>query len=190
MREIINKITKEIEKLLEEKPFVIVSIDGRCCAGKTTLAKLLGEKLPSNILHMDDFFLRPEQRTEDRLKIPGGNVDYERFFEEVLINVCNNNAYSYRPYDCKTQSLKKPVDILPQPVTIIEGSYSCHPMLREYYDYIIFINTDPKTQMDRVIKRNGRESAKIFKHKWIPMEELYFKTYPINPDIYFTNNDE
>ena len=36
-----------------------------------------------NLFHMDDFFLRMEQRTPDRMKETGGNVDYERFYETV-----------------------------------------------------------------------------------------------------------
>ena len=32
---------------------------------------------------MDDYFLQPYQRTEERLAEPGGNVDYERFKEEI-----------------------------------------------------------------------------------------------------------
>lgn len=32
----------------------------------------------------DDFFLRPEQRTPERLAEPGGNLDRERMKSEVI----------------------------------------------------------------------------------------------------------
>ena len=50
---------------------------------------------------MDDFFLRPEQRTAQRLAQSGGNVDWERFQAEVLIPLRQGISFSYRPYDCR-----------------------------------------------------------------------------------------
>ena len=73
-----------IDRLLLEKSHVLVAIDGNCAAGKTTLAKKLAEHYDCNVLQMDDFFLRPEQRTPERFAQAGGNVDYERFALEVL----------------------------------------------------------------------------------------------------------
>lgn len=64
-------------------PFLI-AIDGRCAAGKTTFAEKLSSIMECSVIHMDHFFLRPEQRTKERLAQAGGNVDRERFMEEVL----------------------------------------------------------------------------------------------------------
>ena len=62
----------------------ILAIDGRCASGKTTIATELAHTLNADLIHMDDFFLRPEQRTPERLAIPGENIDHERFLTEVL----------------------------------------------------------------------------------------------------------
>ena len=88
-----------IDRLLREKDRVLVAIDGKCTAGKTTLAAQLAEQYDCNVLHMDDFFLRPEQRTKDRYEEIGGNVDYERFYEEALLE----------PYDLKILLTVDPV---------------------------------------------------------------------------------
>ena len=40
-----------------------------------------------NVIHLDHFFWRPKQRTAERLQQAGGNVDYGRFLEEVLISL-------------------------------------------------------------------------------------------------------
>ena len=32
--------------------------------------------LGANLIHMDDFFLRPHQRSRERLAIPGENIDH------------------------------------------------------------------------------------------------------------------
>ena len=42
---------------------LLVALDGRCAAGKTTLARMLGERYGWPVVHLDHFFLRPEQRT-------------------------------------------------------------------------------------------------------------------------------
>ena len=173
LSEIIDKI-KQIKK-----DNIIVAIDGRCGGGKTTLATELSKETNCNVIHMDDFFLRPEQRTTERLSTPGENVDHERFLGEVLIPLRENKPFSYRPFSCKAQALGEAVEVEPKPVTIVEGSYSCHPKLWDYYDMRIFVDIDPDEQMKRIINRNGAESAQVFKNKWIHFEEKYFKEYNI-----------
>lgn len=175
---ILSELTERIKQLLSEKEYIIVAIDGRCASGKTTLATMLQKKFQCNIVHADDFFLRPHQRTLERLSEPGGNVDYERMLEEVLIPLKANGECTYRPYDCKTQSLKAPVKISFKPVTIIEGSYSCHPKLWEYYDLRMFMTVDKTTQRARIENRN-KENAEMFFEKWIPLEERYFTAFSI-----------
>ena len=73
---VINAI-KEIKRF-KVKP-LLIAVEGRCASGKTTLASALQKELGCCVFHMDDFFLRPEQRTRERLLTAGGNIDYERF---------------------------------------------------------------------------------------------------------------
>ena len=96
-------LLQRIRALAATQPRVLVAIDGRCAAGKTTLAASLQAQLECNVFPIDDFFLRPEQRTSERLHQPGGNVDYERFLTEVLRPLHDGQAVTYRPYDCHTQ---------------------------------------------------------------------------------------
>jgi len=84
MDECIKPLLERIDALLRKTITVIVAIDGNSGAGKTSLANQLQQIYPANVFHMDDFFLRPEQRTAARLQEIGGNVDYERFKVEVL----------------------------------------------------------------------------------------------------------
>ena len=72
-------IRKKIDELLTQKDMVIVAIDGKCTSGKTTLASKLTEIYDCNVFHMDDFFLRPEQRTPERFVEVGGNGDRRKF---------------------------------------------------------------------------------------------------------------
>lgn len=168
------------EDMSLSKAPLLVAIDGRCGAGKTTLAAQLQRRFGWSVLHMDHFFLRPEQRTEERLRMPGGNIDCERFLEEVLLPLKKGETeVSYRPYDCHRQELTEPVLIKPGAVCLIEGSYSCHPALWDNYDLHIFLTIDAEEQMRRIIGRNGADGAKAFRERWIPLEERYFAAYRI-----------
>lgn len=59
-------------------------------------------------------------------------------------------------------------------MTIIEGSYACHPRLRRSYDLRIFLTVDRQEQLERIRKRNGEEREEMFERIWIPLEERYF----------------
>ena len=171
-------ITQHINRLLEEKDRVIVAIDGPCTSGKTTLAAQLKERFDCQVFHMDEFFLRPEQRTEERYAEPGGNVDYERFREEVLVSLLAGHAFSYRPFDCKTMTLAAPVDITPKKLTVIEGSYSLHPYFEDPCDLNILLTVDPDVQKQRIMDR-PEHLRQRFLETWIPMELRYLETFRI-----------
>ena len=101
----------------------IIEIYGPESSGKTTLAAKIQEKTRCGVIHMDDFFLRPEQRTKERLAQAGGNIDWERIKKEALEPIRANSAALYRPYDCHTQSFKEQIKIEPGPLIVFEGSY-------------------------------------------------------------------
>ena len=168
-----------IEKVLEEKGRAIVAIDGRCAAGKTTLARELEEHFLCNTIHMDEFFLRPEQRTAERLAQAGENIDHERFLTDVLLMLKKPLPFAYRPFDCHTVSLQKPISIIPTQLTIVEGSYSCHPTLWDYYDLHIFLDIDADLQQQRILARNGEDGLVVFNERWIPLEERYFDAFDL-----------
>ena len=175
----LDELNRRIEEILKEKGRCIVSIDGRCASGKSTLGAGLAEEWNGSLLHMDHFFLRMEQRTPERYQTPGENVDHERFLEEVLTPLSRNIPFTYYPFTHETMSLSDiPVYIEPKPVTVIEGSYSQRDDLREYYDLNIAIDIDPDLQIERLKKRNP-ERLQMFIDKWIPLEEMYFQAYRI-----------
>lgn len=174
-----ERLSAQINGLLNtEKETIIVAIDGRCAAGKTMLAKELMEKYDCNVFHMDDYFLRPEQRTEARLAKPGENVDHERFEEEILIPLSQNREVTFKRFDCKTFTLEAPVTVSKKRLNIVEGVYSMHPELASFYDLTVFYDIEEKLQRERITRRNSAMAEKFFS-TWIPLEEKYFKTLDI-----------
>lgn len=175
MQNAIDKLIPLIKReALTKTPF-LVAIEGRCASGKTTLAAELARRLGASLIHMDDFFLRPEQRTPARLAIPGENIDHERFLSEVLLPLRAGKPFAYRPFSCRSQTLTAPVTVEPGPIAIVEGVYSCHPDLRKHYDLRLFLTVDPEEQMRRLYARDG-DYAEVFRDRWIPLEELYFSS--------------
>lgn len=162
-----------IDRLLSEKPYVRIAIDGRCASGKSTLGALLQRVYGANLFHMDDYFLPFERKTPERLAEPGGNVDYERFYEEIASHAADSEIV-FRPFDCSVQALGEPVNVTPKPLTVVEGSYALHPTLRDAYDLKVFLDIDAGRQSARILKRNGPEMHRLFINEWIPLENTYF----------------
>lgn len=164
-----------VERLLAEGRCAFVAIDGPCASGKTVFAASLHERFGGNVLHMDDFFLRPEQRTPERFAEPGGNVDREWFEAEVLKPLAAGKAVRYRPWDCHTGDFATSRSVEPAALTVVEGSYSMHPALRGYYDLTMCLIVDPSERLRRLEARNPRMLQR-FIDEWIPLENRYFES--------------
>ena len=158
---------------------LIIAVDGRAASGKSTLAEQLSELLGADVIHMDDFFLPTELRSEERLTEPGGNVHYERFCEEVLPYLNSPEMFSYRIFDCSRMDYNGERAIRNTQFRIVEGSYSHHLRFGKYADLFVFSDVDEEEQLRRIRLRNGEEKAQMFAMKWIPMEERYFAAFGI-----------
>ncbi len=157
---------------------VILAIEGGSASGKTTLAKMLEEIYGCTVFHTDDFFLQSHQRTSERYKETGGNLDRERFYDEVIVPLKENKPVNYRRFDCKTMQLLPAVEILPQKLTVIEGAYSLHPYFGDYCDLSVFLKISKELQKERVLKRNPEKADRFF-NEWIPLEQKYFSEMQI-----------
>lgn len=167
-------LLSQLDSLLK-RGRVILAIEGGCASGKTTLADMLKDIYECTVFHTDDYFLRPEQRTAKRLKEIGGNMDRERLEEEILKPLHNNvTEICYHPYNCATQELEAAVHITPEKLVIVEGVYSMHEDISEYYDYSVYLDIDSETRRSRISVRNSKEMAERFFNEWIPLEESYF----------------
>jgi uridine kinase len=170
----IKKIAKD-----KEKERILIAIDGKCASGKSTLGIYLKNEFDANLFHMDDFFLQKHQRTKERLAEVGGNVDYERFKEEVLNPLQAGKVVEYRMFDCSDLEITESRVIEPKRINIIEGSYSQHPYFGEPYDLLIFMEIDSENQLKNIRKRNGEEKLIDFVERWIPKEEAYFAKFGV-----------
>lgn len=175
----IDRALMRAEKVVAAGKPLTVSIDGMCGAGKSTLGSLLSQIYDCNLFHMDDFFLRSEQRTSQRYAEAGGNIDYERFKEEVLDHLSDPDGLTYQVFDCGKRALGERRHVPYKSLNVIEGSYSQHPYFGEVYDLKFFCGIEPKEQLRRIERRNGRAMLEMFQSQWIPMENQYLETFKI-----------
>ena len=165
-------------------PFII-GIDGRCGAGKSTLARALANRFSAFVLAMDDFFPPPELRTPERLA--EGNAHFERFLSEAAPHLRTGAGFTYRRFDCAAGDYApEPVRVPPGGVRVVEGSYSLHPSLRHLYDVTVFCDIPPAVQRLRLLAREGPEGLARFEEQWIPLEEAYFVRHGIQAAAGFT----
>lgn len=181
---------------------LVLAVDGRAAAGKSTLAAELSARLLANggqvtpggaaaggslagqgvfaepeaaglVVHADDFFLPPELRTPERYAQPGGNFHRERFAAEVLPRLHGTDAFAYRTFDCGVLALRGSRRVAAGRWRIVEGAYCLHPALGDYADLTVFLDVAPAEQLRRVEERGGAEKAAMFAARWIPLEEAY-----------------
>lgn len=179
MTEMLAVIQAEIRRRQRPGAPFLAAIDGRCGAGKSTLAAALQKPLHANIIPLDHFFLPAAERPPAHRDKPGGNIDQDRFLAEVLVPLQQHLAVSYRPYDCARQAFGAVRSLPPADLTIIDGSYSCHPHFRRYYDLTIFLTISRSEQLHRLAHREGPDRLEAFRQQWIPREEQYFSALTI-----------
>lgn len=176
-----QKLLREIMRKIRMTDLPLVTIDGPCASGKTTLAAQLEEMLPAAVVHTDDYVVPHALKTAERLAVPGGNCDAERLLREVVIPWKQRFPVRVRRYDCKADLLL-PEEILPdRDVLILEGSYCNLPQIRQEADFRIFVEIPRQVQEERLRERETPESLKRFYDRWIPLEEAYFAAFGL-PD--------
>lgn len=174
-----NPVLREIARLTDRDGPVLAAIDGRCGSGKTTLGEMIAQAIPCNLLHMDDFYLPQELRAKDWRDTPGGNIDFSYFLRAVVEPARAGKPIVYRPYACKRGGYGQEVTLPPRQLTVIEGSYCQHPLLRDRYDLRVFLTCTPQVQEDRLRSREGGERFKAFQDTWIPLEEQYIRGFQV-----------
>lgn len=171
-------VLEELDRLAERGKNVMVAIDGRCGSGKTGLAGLIEGLFSCNVLHMDDFYLPLRLRPENWRQIPGGNMDFQRLREELLIPLRKGKTALYRPYSCAGDEVGEGAVLPFRTMTVVEGSYSQHPSMGVEYDLTVFLTCSREEQLKRLRLREG-DGFGAFERQWIPMEERYFQIYEI-----------
>ena len=161
---------------------LLVTLDGPCASGKTTLAQKLAQVFQAGVAHTDDFVIPHALKTPERLAVPGGNCDAERLAREVVVPFKHGLPVQYRRYDCMNDSLMPAVRLPDSRVLILEGSYCNLPCIREHADVRLFLDAPWETREARLLARESAGSMRQFYDRWIPLENAYFEAYHLPDD--------
>ena len=171
-----------LERIAErQSDRILVTIDGPCATGKTTLAEKLADVLGAAVVHTDDYVIPHARKTKERLSVPGGNCDSSRLVREVAAPWKQGRAVRFRVYDFRNDRLL-PEKALPDcRILILEGSYCSLPAIRQYADVRIFVTAPWEIRLERLKKRESPQSLQMFHDRWIPLEDSYFEAFGL-PD--------
>ena len=172
-------LSDKLNELLKQKENILVAIEGGSASGKTTLCEFLEQKYDLTLIHMDDFFLPPSLRTPQRFNEIGGNIDYDRFLNDILLPLSTGLDINYRKFYCSTMTLGSSNIIKTKKLVIVEGVYSMHPKFKNFYVLKVFLEVSPATQISRIRARNNEFFANRYINEWIPMENRYFESLNI-----------
>ena len=171
------------EAAAEEHPLVI-SLDGFCASGKTTLADELRRRYGARVIHTDDFYLPAQMRSEERYAEPGGTIHYERLRAEVIDRL-GEPSLTFGVFSHLVMDIVEQVTLPFTPVTVIEGAYASHPFFGDYMNVRCFMETSPDEQRRRILARNGAERLRLFEERWIPYEIRYEAAFGIREKAEF-----
>lgn len=158
----------KISRLYAEGGEVTVAIDGQSAAGKTTLATLLPTVFDCNVFDTTDF-----------ASSPAGAVDVKRLEREVLLNLNTGLPFSYGIFDPEKGRVARRRAVPPKRLNIVEGTGSMHPKLQKYYELMVFMEVNPILQLERILRRDGRDRLLLMKEHMIPAEKAYIEQYRI-----------
>jgi uridine kinase len=157
---------------------MIVGIDGCGGAGKSTLARGIGEAFADrvSIVRCDDFY-RPlvgEQSSELTAQQAYENYfDWRRLREEALIPLRSGQRARFQRHDWTTDTPAEWIEIEPREIVIVEGVFSMRPELRPLLDIAIFIETRREERVRRMSARPQPSTS--WMARWIAAEDWYLE---------------
>lgn len=147
-----QELLDTIEELKKTYNAFAVAIDGMTGAGKTALAAHLSKKFGAPVVHLDDFRLPLSERKPDWETTPGGEMDFERFDEEIVTPWLTKKPLVYSVVDPKSGEITERRALPDGQMFLFEGTYALHPLIRDFYDLRLFMKVDGQVRASRLEK--------------------------------------
>jgi uridine kinase len=151
--------------------WLVLAIDGRGGAGKTSLAGSLAVHLNAKVISLDSFLL---PKSKERNSAIAKNYDLDRFYLEVVDRVSRGVDIQFHPFDkAKGILSRQPIGVKAGKNLIIEGTYSMELNFRAVYKHKIFLDFQEEARLRRSLLA---PSSAEWLDKWTIGEDVYFET--------------
>ncbi len=151
-----EELIAEIDELTRTYHAFAIAIDGAAYTGKRTLAQTLSKKYGAPVIHMSDFRLPVSERPANWQSMPGAEMDFERFNEEIATPWMQGRELVYSIYDEQSGEIKERLALPNAQVYIIEGTYALHPNVKDFYDLRLFCKS---TENGRAMRAKASDAS-------------------------------
>lgn len=134
---------------------IIIAVGGPGGTGKSTFCKLLQKELPdSSILNLDDYKIPRRERQQKGLF--GAHPDANRIdlIQEHLDLVIKGEAFQKPVYKIEIGEASEKEEFKSARFVILDGEISTYKHFRDWVDFLIFIDSDWRTQLQTRITRD------------------------------------
>ena len=173
-------IASEISKKASGRLVYVVGIDGPGGSGKSAFAEKLSQQFAAlrvavASVHNDDFYFESgiRSRLPVHLKPVGGDFDWIRLRDQVLVPLRSGKTAHYTRYDWASDRLAENHEVQPQGIILVEGVYSTRAELRELYDFRIWVECPRELRLSRGLARDGEAGRSRWVDDWMPAEDRY-----------------
>jgi uridine kinase len=166
---------------------VLVALDGRSGAGKSTVAHLVGTRAAALVIDGDDFYRGGGDAFWDAMG-PAEKVDLVidwRRQRAVLERLRRGQRAQWRPYDWEADDGRpgKELTAGPADVVILDGAYSARPQLADLFSLHALLDVPRDARRERLLRREGERHRAEWEARWGEAEDLYFETM-MPPDAF------
>jgi uridine kinase len=170
----LSELASALEERRRKDEVLLVGIDGRGGSGKSTLVRSLGRLIEGSVvIEFDDFYRPSATRLASGDPDIGGNFEWRRLRDQVLVPLSQGNEAQYQRYDWETDSMAEWHAVQAQGIVLIEGNYSTRDELRDYYDFRIWVQAPEEVRLARGVERGGENTRDRWLNEWMPEEERY-----------------
>ena len=158
---------------------LVVGIDGRGGSGKSTLSHALERAdREVTVVEFDDFYRPSSERNaraaEGDTEI-GGNFDWRRLRDQVLVPLSQDEVANYQRYDWVRDELADWHVVPVGGIALIEGNYSTRQELLGFYDFTIWIEAPHEVRLQHGLLRGGQDTRDRWLTEWMPEEDRYIE---------------
>lgn len=158
---------------------LLVGIDGRPCAGKSTLVAALETRCTAQTVSLDAF-VRPF-RDGSPLPSPAFPFPYVRYdeFLDCIRALAAGREVEVSAYDFETDAISAiPITVRATGVILIEGVSALNEQTRNCLDLGVYVVSDAATRLEAIRTRDQGRFTRWWHELWLPSEALYHATSP------------